>query len=106
MLRKKLWLVVLPVAICAAAALFAIEKYFADTGITLPVIASLTITDASGRTLSGQTVEAAWNAIAHAPLDHRVDLELGPRPGGRKWPEQSIAGAGLPPALDDARRVI
>ncbi|HYO76611.1 MAG TPA: homocysteine S-methyltransferase family protein, partial [Thermoanaerobaculia bacterium] len=49
-------------------ALFAIEKYFEDTGITLPVIASLTITDASGRTLSGQTVEAAWNSIAHAPL--------------------------------------
>ena len=38
------------------AALFAIEKYFADTGIRLPVIASITITDASGRTLSGQTV--------------------------------------------------
>jgi 5-methyltetrahydrofolate--homocysteine methyltransferase len=50
------------------AALFAIEKYFADTGITLPVIASITITDASGRTLSGQTVEACWNSIAHAPL--------------------------------------
>jgi 5-methyltetrahydrofolate--homocysteine methyltransferase len=50
------------------AALFAIEKYFADTGTTLPVIASLTITDASGRTLSGQTVEAAWNSISHAPL--------------------------------------
>jgi 5-methyltetrahydrofolate--homocysteine methyltransferase len=50
------------------AALFAIEKYFADSGITLPVIASLTITDASGRTLSGQTVEACWNSISHAPL--------------------------------------
>jgi 5-methyltetrahydrofolate--homocysteine methyltransferase len=50
------------------AALFAIEKYFADTGNKLPVIASLTITDASGRTLSGQTVEAAWLSIAHAPL--------------------------------------
>ncbi|MBV8516829.1 MAG: methionine synthase [Acidobacteria bacterium] len=50
------------------AALFAIEKYFADTGTTLPVIASLTITDASGRTLSGQTVEACWNSIRHAPL--------------------------------------
>jgi 5-methyltetrahydrofolate--homocysteine methyltransferase len=50
------------------AALFAIEKYFADTGITLPVIASITITDASGRTLSGQTVEACWNSLAHAPL--------------------------------------
>jgi len=50
------------------AALFAIEKYFADTGITLPVIASITITDASGRTLSGQTVEACWNSISNAPL--------------------------------------
>src|SRR5438477_4577150 len=50
------------------AALFAIEKYFADSGHKLPVIASLTITDASGRTLSGQTVEAAWISIAHAPL--------------------------------------
>ncbi|HEX8154259.1 MAG TPA: homocysteine S-methyltransferase family protein, partial [Thermoanaerobaculia bacterium] len=37
------------------AALFAIEKYFADSGRRLPVIASITITDASGRTLSGQT---------------------------------------------------
>ena len=50
------------------AALFAIGKYFDDTGITLPVIASITITDASGRTLSGQTVEACWNSISHAPL--------------------------------------
>ena len=50
------------------AALFAIQKYFDDTGITLPVIASITITDASGRTLSGQTVEACWSSIRHAPL--------------------------------------
>ncbi|HEY0159793.1 MAG TPA: methionine synthase [Thermoanaerobaculia bacterium] len=50
------------------AALFAIEKLFADTSITLPVIASITITDASGRTLSGQTVEACWNSLSHAPL--------------------------------------
>jgi 5-methyltetrahydrofolate--homocysteine methyltransferase len=50
------------------AALFAIEKYFADTGVQLPIIASITITDASGRTLSGQTVEACWNSIRHAPL--------------------------------------
>ncbi|HYI09218.1 MAG TPA: methionine synthase [Thermoanaerobaculia bacterium] len=50
------------------AALFAIQKLFDDTGITLPVIASITITDASGRTLSGQTVEACWNSISHAPL--------------------------------------
>ncbi len=50
------------------AALFAIQKYFDDSGVTLPVIASITITDASGRTLSGQTVEACWISIAHAPL--------------------------------------
>ena len=50
------------------AALFAIEKYFAETGIRLPIIASITITDASGRTLSGQTVEACWNSISHANL--------------------------------------
>ncbi|HEX7154704.1 MAG TPA: methionine synthase [Thermoanaerobaculia bacterium] len=49
-------------------ALFAIEKYFQDTGRKLPVIASITITDQAGRTLSGQTVEAAWNSIEHAPL--------------------------------------
>src|SRR5258706_231067 len=50
------------------AALFAIEKYFEDNKLRLPVIASITITDASGRTLSGQTVEACWISISHAPL--------------------------------------
>ncbi len=50
------------------AALFAIEKLYADTGIRLPIMASITITDASGRTLSGQTVEACWNSISHANL--------------------------------------
>ncbi len=50
------------------AALFAIEKLFADSGRRLPVMASITVTDASGRTLSGQTVEACWNSISHAPL--------------------------------------
>ncbi len=50
------------------AALFAIEKFFDERGVRLPVMASITITDASGRTLSGQTVEACWNSISHAPL--------------------------------------
>ncbi len=50
------------------AALFAIQKFFDERGVRIPVMASLTITDASGRTLSGQTVEAAWNSISHAPL--------------------------------------
>jgi 5-methyltetrahydrofolate--homocysteine methyltransferase len=50
------------------AALFAIQTLFAERGAAVPVIASLTITDASGRTLSGQTLEAAWLSISHAPL--------------------------------------
>ncbi|NRA96208.1 MAG: homocysteine S-methyltransferase family protein, partial [Planctomycetes bacterium] len=50
------------------AALFAIEKAFADAGRVVPVLASITITDKSGRTLSGQTVEACWHSVRHAPL--------------------------------------
>jgi len=50
------------------AALFAIAKHQDDTGKELPVMVSGTITDASGRTLSGQTVEAFWNSISHVPL--------------------------------------
>ncbi|MFN3653575.1 MAG: methionine synthase [Armatimonadota bacterium] len=50
------------------AALFAVQRYFDETGSRVPVIASLTITDASGRLLSGQTLEAAWASISHAPL--------------------------------------
>ncbi len=50
------------------AALFAIAKYFEDTGHSVPVIASGTITDASGRTLSGQTLEAFCISISHFPL--------------------------------------
>jgi 5-methyltetrahydrofolate--homocysteine methyltransferase len=48
------------------AALFAIEQVFDEIGRRVPVMVSITITDASGRTLSGQTVEACWNSIAHA----------------------------------------
>lgn len=48
------------------AALFAIDKYFDDTGKKLPIMISGTITDASGRTLSGQTVEAFWISVKHA----------------------------------------
>ena len=52
----------------AKAALFAIEKYFAERGSRLPVMVSVTITDASGRTLSGQTPEAFWISVSHVPL--------------------------------------
>src|SRR5215467_1256690 len=50
------------------AALFAFEKYFQETGRRVPVMASVTITDNSGRTLSGQTIEAFWNSVSHAKL--------------------------------------
>ncbi|TMG80265.1 MAG: methionine synthase, partial [Betaproteobacteria bacterium] len=50
----------------AKAALFAIEEAFERRGVRLPVIISGTITDASGRTLSGQTTEAFYNSIRHA----------------------------------------
>ena len=50
------------------AALFAIDRYFEEQSRCVPVMVSVTITDRSGRTLSGQTVEAFWNAIAHMKL--------------------------------------
>ena len=52
----------------AKAALFAIDRYANESGKHLPVMISGTITDASGRTLSGQTVEAFWNSVRHANL--------------------------------------
>src|SRR6266705_4964525 len=52
----------------AKAALFAFEKYFLNSGRSVPVMVSVTITDNSGRTLSGQTIEAFWNSISHANL--------------------------------------
>ena len=62
----------------AKAALFAIESYFERGGQRLPVIVSGTITDASGRTLSGQTPEAFWNSVRHAkPLAVGLNCALG-----------------------------
>ena len=59
----------------AKAAIFAARKALDDAGVDLPIIISGTITDASGRTLSGQTTEAFWNSVRHArPL--AVGLEL------------------------------
>jgi 5-methyltetrahydrofolate--homocysteine methyltransferase len=52
----------------AKAALYAVQKFFDEGGRVVPVMISGTITDASGRTLSGQTVEAFWNSIRHLPL--------------------------------------
>ncbi|MCO5172548.1 MAG: methionine synthase [Planctomycetes bacterium] len=62
------------------AALVAIAEVQEALGADLPVMASITITDASGRTLSGQTVEACWHSISHAPLlAVLVNCALGPK---------------------------
>ncbi len=62
----------------AKAALIAIEAVCREKGIQLPVLMSVTITDKSGRTLSGQTVEAFWTSIAHAhPLLVGINCSLG-----------------------------
>ncbi|MFO0071483.1 MAG: homocysteine S-methyltransferase family protein, partial [Gemmatimonas sp.] len=62
----------------AKAALFAIETFFQETGMTLPVMISGTITDASGRTLSGQTAEAFWASMAHVrPVSIGLNCALG-----------------------------
>jgi 5-methyltetrahydrofolate--homocysteine methyltransferase len=61
------------------ACLFAIEEYFDRHGVRLPVSVSVTITDKSGRTLSGQTLEAFWHSIAHAELiSVGINCALGP----------------------------
>lgn len=63
----------------AKAAIFAIERVFDDRGIRLPIAISGTITDASGRTLSGQTLSAFWNSVRHAkPLFIGLNCALGP----------------------------
>jgi 5-methyltetrahydrofolate--homocysteine methyltransferase len=63
----------------AKAAIFAIKKYFRDTKKQpLPIMISGTITDASGRTLSGQTLEAFYTSIAHArPISVGLNCALG-----------------------------
>ena len=64
----------------AKAAIFAIKRCFAASGVTLPVMISGTITDASGRTLSGQTTEAFWNSVRHAdPFMIGLNCALGAR---------------------------
>ena len=62
----------------AKAALYAIEEAFDDRGGRLPVMISGTITDASGRTLSGQTAEAFYASVAHGrPLSVGLNCALG-----------------------------
>jgi len=62
----------------AKAAVFAVESFFEQRRVKLPVMISGTITDASGRTLSGQTVEAFWNSLRHArPVSIGLNCALG-----------------------------
>lgn len=96
----------------AKAALFAIEEVFAATGERLPLIISGTVTDASGRILSGQTVSAFWYSVRHAqPLAIGLNCALGAalmRPYvqelNRIAPETFIScypNAGLPNPMSD-----
>ncbi|GAW94859.1 MULTISPECIES: methionine synthase [Colwellia] len=63
----------------AKAAIFAVEETFEQLGLRLPVMISGTITDASGRTLSGQTTEAFYNSLRHAkPVSFGLNCALGP----------------------------
>lgn len=62
----------------AKAALFAIDEFFEEKAVCLPIMISGTVTDASGRILSGQTVEAFWNSLRHAkPLTFGLNCALG-----------------------------
>lgn len=63
----------------AKAAIYAIQQLRDDSGQPVPLMISGTITDASGRTLSGQTTEAFWNSVRHArPLSVGLNCALGP----------------------------
>jgi len=96
----------------AKAALFAIDEVFEDSGEVLPVIISGTVTDASGRILSGQTVTAFWHSVRHAhPLAVGLNCALGAalmRPYiqelAKAAPETFIScypNAGLPNPMSD-----
>jgi 5-methyltetrahydrofolate--homocysteine methyltransferase len=64
----------------AKAAAFAVHQVFDELGYELPIMISGTITDASGRTLSGQTTEAFWNSLRHArPVSIGLNCALGPK---------------------------
>src|SRR5574343_417663 len=96
----------------AKAALFAIDQFFEKSGQRLPVMISGTVTDASGRILSGQTVTAFWHSVRHAqPLAIGLNCALGAtlmRPYiqelGRAAPDTFIScypNAGLPNPMSD-----
>ena len=64
----------------AKACIFAVETVFEELGVQLPLMISGTITDASGRTLSGQTTEAFYNSLRHAkPISFGFNCAMGPK---------------------------
>jgi 5-methyltetrahydrofolate--homocysteine methyltransferase len=95
----------------AKAALFAIESEFDKRGSRLPLIVSGTITDASGRTLSGQTTEAFYNSVRHArPVAVGLNCALGAKElrqyveelsGVAEMPVSCYPNAGLPNAFGE-----
>ena len=88
----------------AKAAIFAIETLFERRGERVPVMISGTITDASGRTLSGQTTEAFWHSVAHArPLSVGLNCALGARQLRPVHPGALPGGAGLRQRLPQCR---
>jgi len=63
----------------AKAAIYGVTKLFDEIGYCIPIMLSVTITDQSGRTLSGQTTEAFWNAVRHVkPISVGINCALGP----------------------------
>lgn len=63
----------------AKAAIYAVRALFDELGFDVPVMLSVTITDQSGRTLSGQTAEAFWHSVRHAkPISVGINCALGP----------------------------
>jgi 5-methyltetrahydrofolate--homocysteine methyltransferase len=80
----------------AKAAIYGIESLFERLGFRLPLIISGTVVDASGRTLSGQTVEAFWYAVAHArPIAVGLNCALGARQM-RGWLDELARVADIP----------
>ena len=64
----------------AKAAILAVQEVFDELGVDLPLMLSVTITDRSGRTLSGQTIDAFWVSVAHArPFSVGINCALGAR---------------------------
>ncbi|HVB39176.1 MAG TPA: homocysteine S-methyltransferase family protein, partial [Vicinamibacterales bacterium] len=95
----------------AKAAIVAVQEVFEEKGVELPVMLSVTVTDRSGRTLSGQTIDAFWVSIEHArPFSVGINCALGARDMGSYLAELSrlapcfvscYPNAGLPNAFGE-----